>query len=160
MIKNWCINEIPSFKDNFNLSFISSKDVYLETIMNKNFDFNGTLIFYDDDMTCAEKYHLSVKIEGKKYEKVWISANVGEKGKAEIRLKNGRGKYQVELKNNKMKEFGVEPMKGQFKENGDNIIYFEYCPVEYNGNKRAEVIINSEYGSFNFYILGKFPKLK
>ena len=66
----------------------------------------------------------------------------------------------MSIKNNKLKEFSVTPMSGEFKEKEDNIIYFEYAPVEYNGNKKAEVYITSEYGSFNFYLIGKFPPLK
>ena len=75
-------------------------------------------------MSYAEKYNLNIKIGDKKYEKIWITANVGEKNKVEMRLKNGKGKFKVEIKNNKMKEFGVYPMEGEFKEKGDNVIFF------------------------------------
>ena len=46
-----------------------------------------------------------MKIKGKKYEKICIYANVGESGRTELKLKNGKGKgsFKVELKNNKMK---------------------------------------------------------
>ena len=85
---------------------------------------------------------------------------MGEKGRVEIRLKNGRGHYKVELKNNKMKEFGVDPMEGDFIDKGDNAIFFEYNPTEYNGNKKAEVSVTSDSGCFNFFLLGKFPNSK
>jgi hypothetical protein len=38
-------------------------------------------MFYDEDMSCAEKYCLGIRIGEKKFEKVWITANVGDKGK-------------------------------------------------------------------------------
>jgi len=46
-------------------------------------------------MICAEKYPLHIKITGKKIETVHISANVGEKGRVDIKIKNGKGKFHV-----------------------------------------------------------------
>jgi hypothetical protein len=46
-------------------------------------------------MNFAEKFALSIKIGEKKYEKIWITANVGDKGKVEIKLKNSKGHYKV-----------------------------------------------------------------
>ena len=65
-------------------------------------DFNGHIILYDIK-GIAEKYQLQVKIHGKKYEKIYIHANVGESCRTELKLKNGKGPFRVELKNNKMK---------------------------------------------------------
>lgn len=60
-----------------NIAYLSSKDVYLEVIINKTCDYNGEVTFYDEDMICAEKYPLQIKVTGKKVETVKISANVG-----------------------------------------------------------------------------------
>jgi hypothetical protein len=46
-------------------------------------------------MICAEKYPLSIKVSGKKVQNVVISSNVGEKGRVDIKIKNGKGKFHV-----------------------------------------------------------------
>ena len=66
-IKKWVISDCPNYKENFNLSFISSREVYLETIFNKPYEYNGFVMFYDEDMSCAERYALNIKIGEKKF---------------------------------------------------------------------------------------------
>lgn len=65
-------------------------------------------------MAYAEKYPLFMKIGGKKVKAVSIEANVGETGVAKFKIKNGRGDFTVEIKNNRKKEFSVFPLEGKF----------------------------------------------
>lgn len=87
-------------------------------MVNKYFDYQGHITFYDDHRPIAEQYPISVVISGKKYEKINIFSNVGSTSRAEIHLKKGSGNFKASIKNNKYKEFGVLPMEGTFNEKG------------------------------------------
>ena len=74
---------------------LSSNDFYLEAIVNKNYEYQGFIKYYEEDMTCAEKYPLIIKIGGRKVKPVTIEANVGQTSIVKIKVSNGRGKYSV-----------------------------------------------------------------
>jgi hypothetical protein len=96
------------------MNLLSSNDLNLQAIINKNMEYMGFITFYQDDMALAEKYPLSLKIGGSKIKSISIEANVGETGVSKIKIKNGRGSFRVDLKNNRKKEFRVSPLQGIF----------------------------------------------
>jgi len=57
---------------------------------------------------------LIIKIGGRKVKPVTIEANVGQTSVVKIKVKYGKGKYRVDFKNNKRKEFRVYPLEGVF----------------------------------------------
>ena len=82
---------------------LSSNDFYIETVINKNFEYQGFITFFEEDMTCAEKYPLYIKIGGRKVQNISLEANVGQTGTFKIKVNNARGKFNVSFKNNKKK---------------------------------------------------------
>jgi hypothetical protein len=156
-VKNWEVSDLPCARKIINLVFLGANDLYVEAIVNRPLDYEGFITFFEEDHSRAERYPLSLRVGGRQSNQVVIEANVGATGAVKMKIKNGTGKFKVEFKNNKKKEFRVWPLEGEFRE-GQDVLEFEYRPVEYNGSKKAEVSVLTENGNFDFSLLGRFPR--